>query len=439
MRFLILLLTALEVSFVVPTTPSYAIPAFARKYKTSCATCHTGFPKLNAFGEAYRRNGYQFPGGTDREFTKEEPVSMGSKGNKEAFPDAIWPGSIPGTSPISLMMNGEIDYNPRFDADNPASVSRFTFGGLGSSIEAIAAGTLGEDLSFWGHAILNSDGSLELNRIFLIFSNILGSDFLFNARVGVFEPDLFSFSTHRAWFEGYWITMRPFSEDMGFTFEEIQKGLEVRGIVRKRFAYAAGIVEGFGPPHSNKDYYGHITYKFGGMPLDGVVEEKSSAGPSRPYFDNSMTVGLFAYRGSSVIGPDSAYQSNDFTEVGGDANVYYGPCNLFGGVGIRHDDRPFVGSLGSSANTADWFGELDVVVFPWLLPGIRYESWKSHMRDPATGRLVAFTDNQIVPGIETLLRANLKATIRTVISKLESKGETKHRLGQVALILSLGI
>src|SRR5512135_2589073 len=101
---------------------AYAIPAFARKYKTSCATCHNGFPKLTAFGESFRRNGYQFPGGADPEFVKEEPVSLGSDGNKKAFPDAIWPGSIPGSSPISIFLNGEMDYNPNIDP-------RVTFGG----------------------------------------------------------------------------------------------------------------------------------------------------------------------------------------------------------------------------------------------------------------------------------------------------------------------
>ncbi len=38
-----------------------AIPAFARKYETSCQTCHTVFPKLNAFGTAFRLNGYRMP------------------------------------------------------------------------------------------------------------------------------------------------------------------------------------------------------------------------------------------------------------------------------------------------------------------------------------------------------------------------------------------
>lgn len=410
---------------------SYAIPAFARKYKTSCATCHNGFPKLNAFGEAFRRNGYQFPGHADPEFIKEEPVSLGSEGNKRAFPDAIWPGTIPGSSPISLFLNGEADYNPKVDP-------RFTFDGLGSSIETIAGGTLGEDLSFWGQASLGSDG-LELNRVFLVFSNLIGDSYAFNARVGVFEPGLFSFSTHRAWMEGYWFTTRPFSDDMGWTFEETQKGIELNGMAQGRFGYSAGIVEGFGSLHSGKDYYAHATYKFGGMPLDGVVEGGPSLGGSQPYVDNSLTLGAFAYAGNSVLGTDPDLQENKFTEFGGDFNGFYERFNLFGGVGVRHDDQPFLGTLGTSANTTTWFSELDVTVFPWLLPGIRFESWNSHMMDPASGDVLSYTDSQIVPGVVVLLRANVKAVLRASFAKQASLGDTKFEPGQVMLLLAVGV
>lgn len=420
---------------------SYAIPSFARKYKTSCATCHNGYPKLNAFGDAFRRNGYQFPAGTDPEFIKEEPVSLGSEGNKKAFPDAIWPGSIPGSSPFSLFLNGEMDYNPKVDP-------RFTFGGLGSSIEAVAAGTVGEDLSFWGHFILNSDGTLELNRIFLIFSNLIGDTYGLNMRVGVFEPGLFSFSTHRAWLEGFWLTTRPFSNDMGWTIEETQKGIELNGIIHGRFTWSAGIVESFGSPHADKDYYGHVAYKFGGLPPDGVVGPGAAPNNSQPFIDNSFTIGAFAYAGSATLGPDSMSADDKFTMAGGDFNAFYERFNLFGGIGVRHDNQPFVGTTGLAANTTVWFAELDYVVFPWLLPGIRYESWTSQTPDiGSTGNsVVSYTEQQIVPGIVFLIRPNVKATLR---ASFAGKGavnytggtvpEVSFQPGTVSLALTVGI
>ncbi len=423
----------------------YSIPAFARKYKTSCATCHNGFPKLNAFGEAFRRNGYQFPAGTDAEFTHEEAVPLGSDGNKRAFPDAIWPGSIPGTSPLSLFFNAEADYNPKYDPADPTTAERFSFNGLGNSIEAVAAGTLGEDLSFWGHAILSSDGTLELNRMFLVFSNLIGNSMNFNARVGVIEPGLFSFSTHRAWMEGYWFTTRPLSDAMGWSIEETQKGIELNGILQGRFGYNAGIVEGFGAPHSDKDYYGHVTYKFGGMPLDGVVEGGTAQGASQPYIDNSLTVGAFAYTGQALLNGGATL--NDFTLVGGDFNAYYGRFNLFGAVQSRKDDNPFLAQSGSAKSTV-MFAELDVTVFPWLLPGVRYEVWDGQALD-ANNNIASFKDSQVVPGIVFLVRPNLKMTLRASFATLNTSPGTNGdpmitpgksmQPGQVQLMMALGI
>jgi hypothetical protein len=42
--------------------PSRAIPAFARQYHISCATCHAAPPKLNAFGQQFMDKGYLFEG-----------------------------------------------------------------------------------------------------------------------------------------------------------------------------------------------------------------------------------------------------------------------------------------------------------------------------------------------------------------------------------------
>src|SRR4029077_13852851 len=64
---------------------AYAIPAFARKYQTSCTTCHTNFPELNDFGEAFKRHGFKFPK-DDEEFVKDPPLLLGAKAQKQAFP-----------------------------------------------------------------------------------------------------------------------------------------------------------------------------------------------------------------------------------------------------------------------------------------------------------------------------------------------------------------
>ena len=56
------LLAALVLLPLVPNQAS-AIPAFARKYKTTCALCHAPFPRLNAFGAMFAANGFQMAPG----------------------------------------------------------------------------------------------------------------------------------------------------------------------------------------------------------------------------------------------------------------------------------------------------------------------------------------------------------------------------------------
>src|SRR5512142_742607 len=99
--------------------PARAIPAFARKYGTSCLTCHTVYPKLTPFGEAFRRNGYRFPG-VDSDYVKQEQVALGQEANKKTFPKTVWPGLIPSSVPIAVGANGQAAAYP----DKSASVPR---------------------------------------------------------------------------------------------------------------------------------------------------------------------------------------------------------------------------------------------------------------------------------------------------------------------------
>jgi hypothetical protein len=62
-------LSAAELVCVVATAvilaearPAAAVPIFAERYGFSCSVCHTAVPDLNAFGNAFRRNGFVLPG-----------------------------------------------------------------------------------------------------------------------------------------------------------------------------------------------------------------------------------------------------------------------------------------------------------------------------------------------------------------------------------------
>src|ERR1700745_4364711 len=135
---------------------SSAIPAFSRKYQTSCTTCHSNFPELNDFGIAFKKNGFKFPKDDDV-FVKEPPVLLGAKAQKEAFPEAIYPGELPGNLPVTFRYSGFAQYNskiplavgftPRTDLFAP---NTFTI---------IGAGSFGPSLSFWIDNDISTGGS----------------------------------------------------------------------------------------------------------------------------------------------------------------------------------------------------------------------------------------------------------------------------------------
>src|SRR5207302_9475862 len=76
----------------VPKTS--AIPAFSRKYHTSCTTCPNNYPDLNDFGEAFKKNGFKFPK-DDEVCVKEPTVLLGPTAQSEAFPGPVSPGELP--------------------------------------------------------------------------------------------------------------------------------------------------------------------------------------------------------------------------------------------------------------------------------------------------------------------------------------------------------
>lgn len=43
------------------TPDAWAIPVFARQYNSSCTICHVGYPRLNEFGDQFKRGNYRLP------------------------------------------------------------------------------------------------------------------------------------------------------------------------------------------------------------------------------------------------------------------------------------------------------------------------------------------------------------------------------------------
>ncbi len=181
----------------------YAIPPFARKYQTSCQTCHLDFPKLNDFGKAFKDAGFKFPT-DDENYVKEPPVMLGAPATKMSFPNSIWPGEIPGLPPVGLRYNQFFQYTGSNRNQFNALASPGTVPGLipATDFEAglfsiFTAGNFGSDIAWWVDddiSVSGDNSAGSLGDAYLKFVNIgrflkLPKDSL-AFRAGQFELDL---------------------------------------------------------------------------------------------------------------------------------------------------------------------------------------------------------------------------------------------------------
>lgn len=396
-----MLLPALLLLLAIPR-PAKAIPAFARRYETSCQTCHVAYPKLTPFGEAFRWNGYRFPGGGDAASEKRAPVELGNDAQKERWPKVVFPGAIPWDVPLSGVISGSLGYGTEFEthahgdmagmeAEVPAEEdahgeeaeeadhgeAMLDASTLVDPFGLRAAGTLGDHVSFLLAANLGA-GGVEVERANVIFSPLKRPTDL-RIKVGAFEPELHGVSVHRGLL-GHMLrlTTRTY-EDSPFSPEMTQVGVELSGIAAQRFGWAVGGVENAtSGVYLAKDVYGRAFVKLGGMPADGTGGTSATAA----WRDRSVTLGASAYNGRAQISTETALQDDPFTRVGVDGHAIYDDLSLDLVAMREWHDSPIAGdSTDGFVDRA--YAELTWVALPVFFPTLRFEGSTATQGDDA--------------------------------------------------------
>ena len=418
---------------LVAVTPAHAIPAFSRKYQTSCATCHSNFPELNDFGLAFKKNGFKFPK-DDESFIKEPPVLLGAKALREVYPNAIYPGEIPGNIPIAFRYSGFANYNntqpvalgfvPRADLFAP---NTFTI---------LSAGSFGEHISWWIDDDLSTGGSgaagglgdgyikvSDVGHYFHLPTNAL------NVRFGQFELDL-PFSQAR--------TINPSGYDIfdqvsvtgpgglvnnAFAMGQPQRGFEIGGYPNNgNFWWSLALVDGNNTNaavRNGKDVYFNTWKQFNLERDPKARKEVQAAGPTGPRDHTSLRLGGFYYGGASTLNEDRVMFVDaptarfPFYRVGGDFRYRYRQFELYGLAMRGHDDNLQInaaqnGYLPMPAVTyTGGFVESEYWIHPWLIGILRYDVVNSPA-DFANGVSEGTTRNRFSPGLQILFRSNIK-------------------------------
>jgi len=150
----------------------HPIPAFARKYSMPCSSCHEAWPKLSAFGQMFKDNGYQLMNDRDSPIYQQPsywPITFRITPiwHRESTNLVAVDGSAPGSSTEAKVTTHGFDW---------------------SGLDFHTAGTLAKNISFYVLPSADSTGAFHFEAVFARMDNLLGSSWL-NIKVGKFELD----------------------------------------------------------------------------------------------------------------------------------------------------------------------------------------------------------------------------------------------------------
>ena len=416
-----------------------AVPSFARKYNTSCQTCHTAFPVLNPFGEAFRRNGFRFPsvgGSEDGDAAKEEPIAMGQEEQDKTFPNSVWSDRISPIPPLSMEVQGGL-YYALPNSDYRKSLGHgFTWDGIVGPVSLFAAGSFSDRITCYVKMVATPAATVKVSAAYLVWNDIVGPRHILNLWIGrLIAPQLTSFGVNGSYVSDKAFPLVSvaglFNPNVTPTFGAAPvDGAELNGIALHRISYAAGwlastVQSGLTTPTA-EDVYLHVGAKFGGMSLDGEGDSGMGvANPEKPWSETSFTFDTFAYHGVIVADnyinyPATTAQRSAVETLGHALRLHVKSFALNGIFQYQLHHRPYPGTPPTAANPPDLpnslpgvpdnrkgrgfvaAGEMSYVVFPWLVPAVRAEFT---LLDSDWGRAPFL---RILPGASVLLRPNMR-------------------------------
>jgi hypothetical protein len=146
-----------------------AIPAFAKKTGLRCSACHEAWPKLNAFGQAFRDNGYQI--GNERD-------------SPRYLSPLYWPAGVRYTPQWHRELNSAEATDQSATGVQPVTTHGFDLSG----IDLWFAGVLEKNISFLVLPSSDEYGNFHFESGWVRFDNLMKTPWM-NLKAGKFELD----------------------------------------------------------------------------------------------------------------------------------------------------------------------------------------------------------------------------------------------------------
>jgi hypothetical protein len=431
----IIVLSAGLLSTLFCAGSAHAIPAFTRANNVECSTCHTIFPELNEYGEAFLKNGYVYFGKDKKkaaEKTKASPVTAEAKpaavpasdssvkgdGNAdllaklkagmmisadapattavpvqkaeaenspvasggEAKSEGIALSGIPELLPISFTANLHGTYNR--NAVNELDFST-------QSLKLNAGGNFKEKVGFFvtyflyteqppadtaNTSTLPTNTKSDIGELFVIWRHALETPV--NIKVGRFQPKLGLWKTNNGLSTANSYATYAYTVGSSlFKAEQPQDAVEANMIFANRLFMAGGVVNR--KNQNTKEWYVHTSVKIGGA--DYLANEPEiDLNKEESIFDYlTLTVGSYGYVGtngnSPLLTPGISPQQNNYYRAGVDVDLLYKLFRLkLSGV-MGKDDNPALTSLQPPLKSYVGAIEGEYTILQNLIGSLRFE------------------------------------------------------------------
>lgn len=361
-----LVLAGAVVMLVCFFSQAHAIPAFSREYNAECTTCHTLFPELNEYGDAFLKNGFVWTkhsaapeskaavkGEGDpavlQKLHEHAPDEVKDKGNSapKGISEPLWLSGLPQTLPISLAAALNASYNDDLEYDKLDLSTR--------AVSLLAGGVFRDRIGFYLKYNLYTEGEYDptvsntplnlpppyandLEQFYLVWRKAL--DTPVNIKAGRFRPTLSLWQkSNKAGVSDFATTSYRVGASQ-FTTDSTNDAIEANAVLFNRLFVAGGVVDRDG--QDSNEGYGHISVKIGGS--DFRAKEPDLDLDVESIFDYMyLTIGGYGYFGRNAL-ESSSSKRNDFFRGGVDLDfvMMNGRIKLAWAHG--EDNRPYIGS-----------------------------------------------------------------------------------------------
>ncbi|MBI9071394.1 MAG: hypothetical protein JEY94_07330 [Melioribacteraceae bacterium] len=282
-KILSLFFISIMVLLVFAETAS-AIPAFARKYRMSCQTCHSPVPRLKAYGDEFAGNGFVLA-------DKDAPRYFVETGDEEL--------SLIRNFPIATRVEAHVTYR----TDEPKR-SDFKTPYL---VKLLSGGALAENLAYYFYMYFDERGEVAgVEDAYLMFNNLFNSEL--DIYVGQFQ-----------------ISDPLFKRELRLTLEDYQIYKTKVGMSNFNLAYDRGLMLTYGFD-SGTDIIVEVLNGNGLQDADSekmfdIDNHKNLFGRISQDVSEFLRVGTFGYYGKETNEINSGIFENKMTMFGVDLTL----------------------------------------------------------------------------------------------------------------------